>query len=112
MTGLYVVFTPLIAWLFTRRRFATRVIVGVVLAMVGLAIFSGAAANIEFQIGQIWLVVCAVLYAIHILLLGKYGMGRTPYRMAMIQIAFAAIVCWGFAPRSGPRTRSQWKVVP
>jgi drug/metabolite transporter (DMT)-like permease len=110
LTGLYVVFTPLIAWLFTRRRFATRVIVGVVLAMIGLAIFSGAAANIEFQIGQIWLVVCAVLYAIHILLLGNYGMGRTPYRMAMIQIAFAAIVCWGFALLDGYQAPPNWEV--
>ena len=97
LTGLYVVFTPLIAWVFTRRKFATRVIVGVVLAMIGLAVFSGAATDVEFQVGQIWLVVCAVLYAIHILLLGKYGMGRSSYRMAMIQIGFAAVVCWGFA---------------
>jgi drug/metabolite transporter (DMT)-like permease len=41
--------------------------------------------------------VCAVLYAIHILLLGKYGQGRNSYRFAMLQIAFVALVTWGFA---------------
>lgn len=97
LTGMYVVFTPLIAWLFTRKRFSVRVIVGVVLVAIGLAIFSGAAADIEFQIGQLWLVACAVFFAIHILLLGAFGKGRDSYRMAMTQITFAAITCWAFA---------------
>ncbi len=66
LTGLYVVFTPIIAWVFTRKRFPARVIVGILLAVAGLAVFSGAATNIEFQLGQIWLVICAVFFAIHI----------------------------------------------
>ncbi|MDA7761360.1 DMT family transporter [Aquiluna sp.] len=101
LTGLYVVFTPLIAWLFTRKKFATRVIIGVILAAAGLAIFSGTATDVEFQIGQLWLVLCAVFFAIHILLLGAYGKGRSSYRMAMIQISFAAVTCWAFALADG-----------
>lgn len=101
LTGLYVVLTPIIAWVFNRKRFPVRVIVGVLLAAVGLAVFSGAANDVEFQLGQIWLVICAVLFAIHILLLGKFGQGRNSYRIAMLQISFAAIVCWGFALADG-----------
>lgn len=101
LTGLYVVFTPIIAWVFTRKRFPVRVIVGVLLAVVGLSVFSGAATDIEFQVGQIWLVGCAVFFAIHILLLGKFGRTRNSYRIAMIQIGFAAIVCWVFALADG-----------
>lgn len=97
LTGLYVVFTPLLAWLFLRQRIAIRVLVGVAIALVGLAIFSGAAANVEFQIGQIWLVACAVLYAVHILLLGQHGRGRSAYRFTMLQIGAMALVTWGFA---------------
>jgi drug/metabolite transporter (DMT)-like permease len=97
LTGLYVVFTPLIAWLFVKYKISGRVAIGVLFSIFGLAIFSGAAQSVEFQVGQIWLVVCAVLYAIHILLLGKYGQGRNSYRFAMLQIAFVAIVTWGFA---------------
>ena len=110
LTGLYVVFTPIIAWAFTRKRFSVRVIVGVLLALVGLAVFSGAATNIEFQLGQIWLVICAVFFAIHILLLGKFGRGRNSYRIAMIQISFAAIVCWGFALVDGYQPPPNWEV--
>ena len=97
LTGLYVVFTPLLAWLFLRQRIAIRVLVGVAIALGGLAIFSGAAANVEFQIGQIWLVACAVLYAVHILLLGQHGRGRSAYRFTMLQIGAMALVTWGFA---------------
>lgn len=97
LTGLYVVFTPLIAWLFVKYKVSGRVAIGVLFSIIGLAVFSGAAQSVEFQVGQIWLVVCAVLYAIHILLLGKYGRGRNSYRFAMIQIAVVALVTWGFA---------------
>ena len=97
LTGLYVVFTPLIAWLFVRRKISGKVAIGVLFSIVGMAIFSGAATSTEFQVGQIWLVVCAVLYAVHILLLGHYGKTRNSYRLAMVQIAGVAVVTWGFA---------------
>jgi drug/metabolite transporter (DMT)-like permease len=110
LTGLYVVFTPIIAWTFTRKRFPVRVVVGVLLAVLGLAVISGAATNIEYQLGQIWLVICAVFFAIHILLLGKFGHGRNSYRIALIQISFAAIVCWGFALIDGYQPPPNWEV--
>ena len=97
LTGLYVVFTPLIAWLFTRQKVSGKVTLGVLFSIVGMGIFSGAATSTEFQLGQIWLVVCAVLYAVHILLLGHYGKTRNSYRFAMLQIVFVALVTWGFA---------------
>lgn len=97
LTGLYVIFTPLIAWLVWREKISKKVAVGILIAVTGLAVFSGAAADVEFQLGQIWLVVCAVLYAVHILLLGMHGKGRNSYRFAMLQIGWMAFVTWGFA---------------
>jgi drug/metabolite transporter (DMT)-like permease len=101
LTGLYVIFTPLIAWLVWKEKISKKVAVGILIAVTGLAVFSGAAADIEFQLGQIWLVACAVLYAIHILLLGLHGMGRNSYRFAMLQIGWVALVTWGFALLDG-----------
>lgn len=101
LTGLYVVFTPLIAWLVLKQKISKKVALGVLIALTGLAIFSGAAEDIEFQLGQIWLVVCAVFYAIHILLLSHHGKGRSSYRFAMLQIGWMAVVTWGFALLDG-----------
>jgi drug/metabolite transporter (DMT)-like permease len=101
LTGLYVIFTPLIAWLVKREKVTKKVALGIFIALTGLAIFSGAATDIEFQLGQIWLVVCAIFYAIHILLLGHHGRGRNSYRFAMTQIGWMAVVTWGFALLDG-----------
>lgn len=97
LTGLYVVMTPLFAWLVLKEKISIKIAVGAMLGAVGLGVLSGAAQSIEFQTGQLWLILCAVLYAAHILILGKYGQGRDSYRFAMLQITFVALVTWGFA---------------
>lgn len=101
LTGLYVIFTPIMAWIFFKTKLTGKLAIAAILSIVGMAVFTGAASSIEFQIGQIWLVVCAVLYGLHILLLGKYGHGRNAYRFAMVQIAAVAVICWGFALQDG-----------
>lgn len=111
LTGLYVVLTPLFAWLFLRQKISLKVAVGAVLAAIGLGVLSGAGDSVEFQTGQIWLIGCAVLYAVHILILGKFGQGRNSYRFAMLQIGFVALVTWGFALVDGyqpPPNASVW----
>jgi len=111
LTGLYVVLTPLLAWLVLREKISIKIALGAVLAAIGLGILSGAAESVEFQIGQLWLIACAVMYAVHILLLGKFGKGRDSYRFAMLQIAAVALVTWGFALLDGyqaPPNGSVW----
>lgn len=111
LTGLYVVLTPLLAWLVLREKISLKIALGALLAAIGLGILSGAAESVEFQIGQLWLIACAVMYAIHILLLGKYGQGRDSYRFAMLQIAAVGLVTWGFALLDGyqaPPNASVW----
>jgi drug/metabolite transporter (DMT)-like permease len=111
LTGLYVVLTPLLAWLVLKQKISLKIAIGAVLAAIGLGVLSGAATTVEFQIGQIWLIVCAVLYAVHILVLGKFGQGRDSYRFAMLQIGFVAIVTWVFALADGyqaPPNGSVW----
>ncbi len=111
LTGLYVVLTPLFAWLLLKQKISLKIAIGAMLAAIGLGVLSGAATTVEFQIGQIWLIVCAVLYAAHILVLGKFGQGRDSYRFAMLQIAFVAIVTWAFALVDGyqaPPNGSVW----
>jgi drug/metabolite transporter (DMT)-like permease len=114
LTGLYVVLTPLFAWLLLKQKISLKIAIGALLAAIGLAVLSGAATTVEFQIGQIWLIICAVLYAAHILVLGKFGQGRDSYRFAMLQIAFVALVTWVFALADGyqaPPNGSVWFAV-
>jgi drug/metabolite transporter (DMT)-like permease len=114
LTGLYVIFTPVMAWLFYRKKVSGKLAIAAILSALGLAVFSGAAASLDFQIGQLWLVACAILYGLHILLLGNYGHGRNAYRFALVQIAAVAVVCWGFALPDGfqpPPTADVWVAI-
>lgn len=110
LTGLYVVLTPLFAWLLLKQKISLKIALGALLAAVGLGVLSGASDSVEFQIGQLWLIGCAVLYAAHILVLGKYGQGRDSYRFAMLQIAFVAIVTWVFALADGYQAPPNFQV--
>jgi drug/metabolite transporter (DMT)-like permease len=111
LTGLYVVLTPLFAFLFLKQKISLRVSIGAIIAVVGLAVLSGASTSIDFQLGQVWLIACAVMYAVHILLLGKFGQGRDSYRFAMLQIAAVASITWVLALADGyqaPPNLSVW----
>jgi drug/metabolite transporter (DMT)-like permease len=102
ITGLYVVLTPVLAWVLIRRRPTKRLALAVAFAVIGLALISGAtAASVELQVGQLWLLACAVLFALHIFLLGEHGGRSNAYTLAMIQIAGVAAVSWIFALADG-----------
>jgi drug/metabolite transporter (DMT)-like permease len=102
ITGLYVVLTPILAWLVVRRRPSKKLALAVGFAVIGLLLISGATAtSLELQLGQLWLLACALLFALHIFLLGEHGGKSNPYTLAMIQIAGVAAVSWVFALADG-----------
>lgn len=102
ITGLYVVLTPVLAWLMIRRKPSKRLAVAVAFAVIGLALISGATgASVELQLGQLWLLACAVLFALHIFLLGEHGGRSNAYTLAMIQIAGVAAISWVFSLADG-----------
>jgi drug/metabolite transporter (DMT)-like permease len=115
LTGLYVVFTPLLGWLVFRSRVSGRVGVGSLVALSGLGLLSGAAASsVELQIGQIWLIACAVIAGFHFIVLGRFSSGMSSYRLTTVQIATVAVICWVFALHDGyqaPPNEGVWIAV-
>ena len=89
ITGLFVVFTPLIDRLFgvsLHRRTA----IAVVLALIGTLMLAGGAAGIG--LGDLLVLVCAVLYALHIVLLSQWSPGLRAAPVAMVQMATCAVL--------------------
>lgn len=112
LTGLYVVLTPLFAWLAIRQKIARKVWLAVALATAGLALISITGVSIE--VGQVWGVMCAILFAVHIVGLGSWSPGRDAYALTVVQLAFAGIVCWIGALGDGyqaPPTGDVWFAV-
>ncbi len=109
LTGLYVVLTPIFGWVFLRQRLDRKVFWGVALATVGLALISVNGFTVEA--GQLWGLLCALLYAAHIVGLGVWSRGRDIYAMTVVQLASVALLTWGFALPDGyqpPTTPDVW----
>jgi drug/metabolite transporter (DMT)-like permease len=78
LTGLLVVFVPLLEWLFFRKRPSAPAAAGIGLAFTGMALLSSAGAAGQSQLlGDLLTVGCAVVFAGHIIVLGRVA-GRHP----------------------------------
>jgi len=92
ITGLYIIFVPLLG-LFLKRKARPLVWVSAVLAFGGLALISiGPEGLSSIQFSDILLVICAVFWAIHILIIDKYVNAISPIRFASAQFFVAAIL--------------------
>jgi drug/metabolite transporter (DMT)-like permease len=102
ITGLFVVFTPLLNRVFGAPvRWWTWVAVG--LAMVGAALLTGGPAGLG--IGDVLVLACAVLLALHIVLLGRWSPGLPAAPLAMVQMGACALIfsaggSWSLKPPS------------
>ena len=103
-TGLYVALTPLLAWVLLRNKVSRKALIGVVLATVGLAILSSGA--IEFGWGEVALLACALLFALHIVGLGQWSSNHDSYALTIVQLTVCGILSWvgAFAWEGGVQT--------
>ncbi len=111
-TGMYVVFTPLLAGVLLRQRMPGIVWLAVVLATAGLALLS---LN-GFSIGRgVWLTLgSAMLYALHIIGLGRWSRADEAFGMSAIQMVAIAAVCLLATLPHGPALppdRAAWAAV-
>lgn len=112
ITGLYVVLTPLIAWLVLREKISTFIWMCIFMATVGLGFLSIRGFSIGF--GEMLVLASAFLFASHIVALSKWSSGRDVYAMTIVQLAMCAIVS-GIASIPGgysaPPDNGVWAVV-
>lgn len=90
LTGIYVVFVPLIAWIFTRKLNKYQLIVAF-FTIGGLCLLT---LNEQLQIrsGDIWVVVSAICFAVHFLVLDKYSKLYPSPLLTAMQISVAAVL--------------------
>ena len=91
ITGLSVALVPIGQAIFLRRPPSLNAVVGVALATVGLGLLSLNAA-LGVNLGDLLVLCCAVAFAVHILLVGRYAPHWQPLRLAFVQIATVAVV--------------------
>ena len=112
LTGLYVVLTPLLSAMILRTRIAPAVWAASVLATVGLGVLSLQGFAIGY--GELLTVASAVVYALHIVALGRLSEPGTALQLSVVQMGTIAVVC-GIAAAPGgiqlPASRIDWAIV-
>ena len=109
ITGMYVVFTPLLGALLLRARIGRTVWFAVLLATAGLAVLS--LRGLSVGSGEALTLASAVLYAAHIVGLGLWTSARTALGLTVVQLLTITVVCGAAAAPGGvvlPQSGGDW----
>ena len=92
VTGLYVVISPLLIWLFLKIKVSGKIWMGVGLATIGLGFISINPQSLSFEWPQLWLVACAFFFSLHIAGLARWSPGKDAYALTVIQLAVVGVI--------------------
>jgi drug/metabolite transporter (DMT)-like permease len=112
ITGLYLVFTPLISWLLLKREIFKMQWLAVFVATIGLYFISF--NGISVGIGEILVLISALLFAGQIVALGEWSDGENTYALTLIQILVSAVIFFALSLKDGfqmPPDNGVWSAV-
>lgn len=90
ITGLFVLFTPLLGALLFGEKLGPRAWLAVLLATGGLALLSLRGWSIGR--GELLTLLCAILFAAHIVGLGRWSAGLDPYALTVVQLVTVSLL--------------------
>ncbi|MCL2547080.1 MAG: DMT family transporter [Oscillospiraceae bacterium] len=91
ITGMYIIFVPILG-LALGRKTTPLIWISALMAFGGLALI-GIGPGASIQASDLLLVVCAVFWAVHILLIDRFAQRIDPIRFAATQFLMCAILC-------------------
>ena len=100
ITALYIVIVPILGLIFFRRRVGVQMWLGVALSLVGLALLC-VKDGFTIGAGDLVTLACAVMFAVHIVAVGRFAGGLSAPRLCCVQFGLRA--CWRSSSPSLPR---------
>jgi drug/metabolite transporter (DMT)-like permease len=93
VVGTTVLFTPLIAWIWLRRRLTARDASAACLALVGLAMIT--LRSLAVGSGTLLILAAAGVWAVHLVALTRWSRAGRLYGLTVVQLATSAVVAMG-----------------
>lgn len=90
ITGMSVVIVPIMATLLLRRPPGRWAVAGIAVATIGLALLT-LNADLSVQSGDLWVLACAVAFALHIVVIARYSQRHDPVRLTLAQLVIVAL---------------------
>jgi drug/metabolite transporter (DMT)-like permease len=100
LTGLQVLFTPLVLWVLLRQRPSARTWLATVFAVGGLAVMS--LRSFSFGLGATLTVASAAVFALQIVGLGRWSTAKDAYGLAAVQLLTVGACCSLLSLPAGP----------
>lgn len=91
ITGLSVVFVPLFSMIFLKQTLGKNAIVGVFIATIGLFLLTATDIS-TLNIGDVFVFICAIAFAMQIIVTGKYSEKYPTLLLTTIQLSTVAIL--------------------
>lgn len=108
ITGLSVCFVPFLAIRLLRQWPRRATLMGIAIAIVGLALLSFD-ANDPLNIGDVLLLGCAVAFAMQIIMISRHGQAHPPLALAWIQLSLTGVVNTLLALATEPQSLAMWQ---
>lgn len=89
ITGLFIVFTPLLAWVFLKQKQPPRAVLAVIVALTGLA-FLSITPRFGISSGDLLVLFCAFTYSVHIIFFDGYTRKYDLALLVMVQMGTLA----------------------
>lgn len=90
ITSLYVVFVPFLSILVVRAPLGWRVWTGVFVALAGLVAL-GVQPGFHVMPGDPWILLCAVLWSVHVVVVGVFSRDAEPIRLTLLQLGITGV---------------------
>lgn len=103
ITGLTVLFVPLVSWRLDRTRPPRRAFVAPFIALLGLQQMTGFSWRDPIPFGDLLTLGCAAVYAVHIALMSRLTIGVLPMTLTTIQLATVSVLATACLPMVTPR---------
>lgn len=94
-TGINVIFIPLLAFIFNKKALKINHLLAVLLTICGIYFLTGGINNLV--LGDILALICAFLFALHIVLIAYYAKKIEIFNLAIYQMLVVAILAFIFA---------------
>ena len=96
LTALYIVIVPVLGLLFFKRKTGPALWFAVLLALTGSYLLCGGISSIGK--GEIFVIVCALIYSVHILVIDRYAAKCDCVRLSCLQFLVASVITLGASP--------------
>jgi len=105
LTALYVPLVPILMWAIFQKRPSLMTWIGTGLAFTGLVLLTGNGfSSISLNYGQVLTLICAVVIAMEIILIGYFAGKVNLRRVTIIQLTVASLLCFASMPLVGEHT--------